>query len=64
MKPVSLLTVVVLIFFSLVHLLRLFTGTTVTVGGVEIPIWASLPVAVGCGALALGLWNEHLRTRV
>ena len=34
------------------HLVRLFTGFEIAVGGVEVPVWGSLPGALAAAAIA------------
>jgi hypothetical protein len=59
MKPGTLLSMVFLAFISVAHFARLAFGVRVTVGDIDVPIWASLPAAIVCAALALAMWREH-----
>lgn len=61
MKPI---TVIAVVFFSLVALLQLvrfLLGWVVTVHGVAIPVWVSGIAFVVAGALAAMLWRESRR---
>ncbi len=42
---------------ALVHLVRLFTGFTVTIGTWSVPLWVSGVAAVGAGVLAIWLFR-------
>lgn len=59
MKPATLLSTVLLVLIGALHLLRLASGAPVTVEGMEIPLWASVPAALVTLGLALGVWREH-----
>ena len=59
MKPFTTLAVVVLTLVALVQLLRMVMGWDVVIGGVHIPLWASLIAFVVAGALAVLVWREH-----
>jgi hypothetical protein len=58
MKPFTTIAVVVFALVGLAHLLRLFAGWEVVVGGFVIPVWFSLIGFVIAGGLALMLWRE------
>ncbi len=58
MKPFTTIAVVVLSLISFLHLLRLFFGWEVTVGGLVIPMWVSLLGFVIAAGLALMIWRE------
>ena len=58
MKPFTTVAVVVFVLVALAHLLRLFAGWEVVVGGSVIPVWFSLIGFVIAGGLALMVWRE------
>ena len=58
MKPFTTIAVAVLGLVAIAHLLRLFTAWEVTVTGVVIPVWISLPGLVIAGGLAVMVWRE------
>jgi hypothetical protein len=58
MKPASLISALFLCLVAIAHLLRLALGVTVTVDGMGIPLWASVPAALFTGTLAFLLWRE------
>jgi hypothetical protein len=43
---------------AIVHLLRLLADWSVSVNGIDIPMWVSVIALVLAGGLALGLWRE------
>jgi hypothetical protein len=58
MKPFATATVAILALVAIVHLLRLLADWSVSVNGIDIPMWASVIALVLAGGLALGLWRE------
>jgi uncharacterized SAM-binding protein YcdF (DUF218 family) len=58
MKPFTILSVAVLSFIALGHLLRMLFGWEAIINGVHIPLWASAIAVVFCGGLAYMLWRE------
>ncbi len=58
MRPASIITTLFLCLVAAGHLLRLALSVPVTVDGIAIPVWASLPAALFTGALAFFLWRE------
>ena len=58
MKPFTAIAAVVFALMAFVHLLRLFVGWDVTVAGIGVPVWISLPVLIACAGLALMLFRE------
>ena len=58
MKPFTAIGVAVFAFVAVLHLLRLFAGWEVTVNGLVIPVWISLPGLIVTGGLALMVWRE------
>ncbi|MGA9422835.1 MAG: hypothetical protein WBW61_10770 [Rhodanobacteraceae bacterium] len=60
-KPFTSITVVVLVLFALVHLLRLFVGWPVYVNGVAMPLWISVIAFVVALGLATMVWKERGR---
>jgi len=63
-KPISTFISVLLILMSLLHILRLAFHISVTIGGIEIPMWASLFGTVIPATLALLLHRETKRDEV
>jgi hypothetical protein len=59
MKPATIVAFVIANLIALLHVVRLFTGVTVVVGGVVIPVWLSALGAALFGALSFGVWREH-----
>lgn len=58
MRPASLIATLFLCLVAIAHLIRLALTVTVTVDGMAIPLWASLPAALFTGVLAFFLWRE------
>ncbi|MGA8278339.1 MAG: hypothetical protein WB784_09100 [Rhodanobacteraceae bacterium] len=61
MKPFTTITVVVLVLFALVHLVRLFLGWPVYVNGIVMPLWISAIAFVVALGLAAMVWKERGR---
>lgn len=61
MKPAALVATLFLSFVATGHLLRLVFQFQFSVGGTEIPMWASVIAVLGPGALAFWLWREQRR---
>jgi hypothetical protein len=59
-KPFTTVTVLVLAVVAIAHALRLIFGLSVTLGGLEIPMWVSVVALVVAAALAIGTWRENL----
>ena len=60
MKPFTILAVALLVLVAVMHLIRLFTGWEVTIGGFIVPVWFSLPGFVVAGGLATMVWRESV----
>ncbi len=58
MKPFTYIAVVLFSIISFAHILRLFIKWEVTVNGMTIPIWISVPGFLITAGLALMLWKE------
>ena len=58
MKPFTKIAVIVFSLVSLMHLLRLFFGSEVTVNGSVVPLWMSVLGFLVAAVLALMLWRE------
>jgi hypothetical protein len=58
MKPFATATVAILALVAIVHLLRLLADWSVSVNGIDIPMWVSVIALLLAGGLALGLWRE------
>ena len=58
MKPFTTIAAVVFSLITIVHLLRLFFHWQVTVNGVIVPIWISVPGFIITGVLAIMLLRE------
>ncbi len=58
MKPFTTIAVVVFTIVAVLHLLRIFMGWEVVVGGTVIPMWASYLGLIIAGGLAFLLWRE------
>jgi len=43
---------------AVLHVVRLSLGWSVTIDGVDIPMWVSWAGLVIAGGLAIGLWQE------
>ncbi len=59
MKPISLVTIVLLTAVAVAHLLRLVFAVEVSIGGGAVPMWPSVLATVVPAALAFGLWREQ-----
>jgi hypothetical protein len=58
MRPVTRLVAALFALGAVVHVVRLFTGFPIVVGGFSVPVWASLPVAAIAALLAFALQRE------
>ena len=58
MKPFVTATVAILALVTIVHVVRLLAGWSVSVKGIDVPMWVSVIAAVVAGGLATGLWRE------
>ncbi|MGO9136919.1 MAG: hypothetical protein ACLP9S_01640 [Syntrophales bacterium] len=63
MKPFTIMSVAVLSFIALGHLLRILSGWEVIINGLRIPLWASAIAIVFFAALACMLWRESLSNK-
>lgn len=61
MKPFTNIAVIVFSLIAFMHLLRLFFGWEVTVNGMIVPLWVSIPGFVIAAGLAFMLWREAHR---
>ncbi len=59
MKPATIITVILLLIVSIVHLLRLILQVKVTTNLFEVPMWMSIPGCIVTAALAIWLWKEN-----
>lgn len=57
-KPFTGVAIALLSLISLIQLLRVAMGWEVTVGGLAIPLWASVIAFIVTGGLAIMLWIE------
>jgi hypothetical protein len=58
MKPFTNIAVIVFSLIAFMHLLRLFFSWEVTVNGMIVPLWVSIPGFVIAAGLAFMLWRE------
>ena len=58
MKPFTTIATVIFALVALVHILRVFSGWEVTVGGKAVPMWASVAGLVIAAGLAVMLLRE------
>ena len=58
MKPFTTLAVVVFSVVAFMHLLRLYFHWQVTVNGIVVPLWLSIPGFIIAGILAFMLRRE------
>ena len=58
MKPFTTIAAAIFAVVAFVHVLRLFLGWEVTVGGVAVPMWASVAGVVIAAGLAVMLLRE------
>ncbi len=61
MKTGTLLVMIFLVVFAVLHLLRLLFGMTIVIGGTTVPLWASILAFLVAGTLAVMLWREGKR---
>ncbi len=59
MKPVKVVTILLLIFIALAQLLRVCFGLEITINGYREPVWLSAVAATIFGGLAFLLWREE-----
>jgi hypothetical protein len=60
-KPFTTVAIVFFALIAILHLLRLFLGWEVTVNGIVVPKWVSVPGFVITAGLALMIWREARR---
>ena len=58
MKPFTIMSVAILSFIALGHLLRMLFGWEAIINSVHIPLWASAIAIVFFAGLACMLWRE------
>ena len=63
MKPFTIMSVAVLSFIALGHLLRILFGWEVIINGLRVPLWASTVAIAFFAALACMLWRESLSNK-
>lgn len=61
MKSAARVAALFLSAVAVLHVLRFIFQMPVTVGEIEIPMWASVLAVIGTGALAVWLWKEQRR---
>jgi hypothetical protein len=57
-RPFTTMAAVLFALIAFTHLLRLLLGWEVTVNGMVVPKWVSVPGSVITAGLALMLWRE------
>jgi hypothetical protein len=58
MKPFTTIAVAVFALVAVAHLVRVFAGWDVVIGGFVVPTWFSFVGLVIAGGLALMVWRE------
>jgi hypothetical protein len=58
-KTVEEITAIALSLVVFIHVIRAIMGIPVSIGSVEIPIWASIAAAGAVGYLAYLNWNAY-----
>jgi lipopolysaccharide export LptBFGC system permease protein LptF len=58
-RPAGFVSSLVCELIALLHVVRLVFGAELTVAGVEIPRWASIPPVLFFGVLGAWLWAER-----
>jgi hypothetical protein len=58
MKPFTAAALVIFALVAILHVVRLWFGWSITIDGVDIPMWVSWIGFVIAGGLAIGLWQE------
>jgi len=61
MKPFTLIAIIFLSIVTLFHILRIVTGTDITINNWSVPIWLNGVGAIITGGLALMLWKENIK---
>lgn len=61
MKPFTNIAVIVFSLIAFMHLLRLFFSWEITINGMIVPLWVSIPGFVIAAGLAFMLWREAHR---
>jgi hypothetical protein len=64
MKASTIVAVIFLLWVSVGHLLRLVFKIQVTVGTLQIPMWASSAAFLFCAALAVWLWAQNRKSEL
>jgi hypothetical protein len=59
MKPFTTIATVVFALVAALQLVRVLEGWDVTIGGVHVPMWASLIAAAFAALLAVMVWREN-----
>jgi len=57
-KPFTTVAVALFALIAVAHLLRLFAGWEVIVGGFVVPVWVSWLGLIAAGGLAVMVWRE------
>ena len=58
MKPFTKVSVAILAFIAVAHLLRIISGWEIVINGVHIPLWVSAVAIPVFSVLAWMLWRE------
>ena len=53
------LNIIVLIVVAIIHVLRVALGWEVSIGGMIVPMWASLVACIASAAIAIMVWKEN-----
>jgi hypothetical protein len=59
MKSFTTIAVVVFTLVAVLQLVRVVEGWDVAIGGVHVPVWASLVAAAFAALLAVMVWREN-----
>ena len=59
MKPAALIATLFLSAVAVAHILRALFRADLTIGGFEVPVWASPVAALALRGLAVWLWREQ-----
>ena len=61
MKTFTLLAIIFLSIVTVFHILRIVTGTSITINNWPVPIWLNGIGAFITGGLAIMLWKENIK---
>jgi hypothetical protein len=64
MRASSVVSVIFLLLIAVGHLLRVLSGSSITINSFRMPMWPSVAAFLFTAALAIWLWRDGKKTGV